>query len=73
MFEQESARQRAGRTELQRTLSDLFCVESRVSIAFSLLHLITIVGDYFEHWVYQLFSIGHHLSIQHQQKLKWQQ
>ena len=62
-FEHESARklwmmvQRARRTELQRTVSGLFCVEGRVSIAFPLFHLFTIVGDYFECWVCQLFSI----------------
>ena len=50
--------QRARRTELQRTVSGLFCVESRVSIAFPLFHLFTNVDDYFESWVYQLFSIS---------------
>ena len=45
------------RTELQGTVSVLFCVESRVSIAFPLFHLFTVVGDYFESWVNQLFSI----------------
>ena len=62
-FERETARklwmmvQRARRTELQRTVSGLFCVEGRVSIAFPLFHLFTIVGDYCECWVCQLFSI----------------
>ena len=50
--------QRARRTELQRTVSGLFCVESRVSIAFPLFHLFTNVDDYFESWVYQHFSIS---------------
>ena len=49
--------QRSRRTELQRTVSGLFCVENRVRIAFLLFHLFTIVGDYFESWVYQLISI----------------
>ena len=33
--------QRARRTELQRTVSGLFCIESRVSIAFPLFNLFT--------------------------------
>ena len=49
--------QRSRRTELQRTVSGLFCVESRVRIAFPLFHLFKSVGDYFESWVYQLISI----------------
>ena len=44
--------QRATTTELQRTVSGLFCVESSVSIAFALFHLFANVGDYFESWVY---------------------
>ena len=38
--------QRARRTELQRTVSGLFWIESRVSIAFPLFNLFTIVRDY---------------------------
>ena len=38
--------QRARRTQLQRTVSGLFCIEIRVSIAFPLFHLFAIVGDY---------------------------
>ena len=49
--------QRAIRTELQRTVSGLFWVESRGSIVFPLFNLFTMFGDYFESWVYQLFSI----------------
>ena len=71
--------QRARRTELQRTVSGLFWIESRVSIAFPLFNLFTIVRDYiisslgYISFFNTTFQVGDHLSIQHQQKLKWQQ
>ena len=68
--------QRARRTELQRTVSGLFWIESRVSIAFPLFMLFTIVRDYiigYISFVNTTFQVGDHLSIQHQQKLKCQQ
>ena len=55
--------QRSRRTELQRTVSSLFCVESRVSVAFPLFDLFTmiivllVIISSAESWVYQLFSI----------------
>ena len=67
---------RARRTELQRTVSGLFWIESRVSIAFPLFKLFTIVRDYIIGYISffnTTFQVGDHLSIQHQQKLKWQQ
>ena len=73
--------QRARRTQLQRTVSGLFCIEIRVSIALPLFHLFAIVGDYsyiflgISTFFKTTFQVGYHLhvSIQHQQKLKWQQ
>ena len=53
---------RSRRTELQRTVSSLFRVESIFSIAFPLCHLFTIIIlleiiSSAESWVYQLISI----------------
>ena len=54
--------QRTRSTELQRTVSGLFCVESRVSIAFPLFHLFTIVGDYIISSLGYISSFQYHVS-----------